>query len=413
MDERKAILLAADCGDYDSVRSLDELEALCESAFIEVVAQVEQKRHAPDPATYLGSGRLEEAAQLAKNLEANLAVVDAELSGSQLKNIEAVLEIAVYDRTMLIIDIFNERAVTNEGKLQVELAKLQYRLPRLAGLGSALSRQGGGGGGGAGARRGGGESKLEYDRRYIRDRIDTLKQKLIDVEKRRAETRKRRKKNETPVIALVGYTNVGKSSLLNRICGSDVLEKNQLFATLDPTARSFVMPSGQAVIFVDTVGFVSRLPHNLVDAFKSTLEEAAYADVVVKVCDITSSAMEEELAVTNETLESIGANGIANLTVFNKCDGSFESPNVKGLNVSAKTGEGIPQLLAAIDDMLALNLQRVVLLVPYAKAGVISAIKDSGTVHKESYVEQGIYIEATVGVRLLAQLAPYYADEQV
>ena len=281
----KVVLFAADCGGYDIERSMEELAALAQANGMEAVAEVVQKRETPEAATFLGEGRLAEGRMLCINLGAECAVFDAELSGSQIRNLEELLEVQVIDRTMLILEIFASRAVTNEGKLQTELATLQNRLPRLAGLGASLSRQGGGGGGGAGARRGAGESKLEYDRRHVRRRIDALRERLEELERRRAETRKSREKSGVPVVALVGYTNVGKSSLLNRLCGAQVLEADMLFATLDPTVRRLTLPSGLACVAVDTVGFVSRLPHKLVQAFKSTLEEAAFADVILKVCD--------------------------------------------------------------------------------------------------------------------------------
>ena len=244
----KVVLFAADCGGYDIERSMEELAALAQANGMEAVAEVVQKRETPEAATFLGEGRLAEGRMLCINLGAECAVFDAELSGSQIRNLEELLEVQVIDRTMLILEIFASRAVTNEGKLQTELATLQYRLPRLAGLGASLSRQGGGGGGGAGARRGAGESKLEYDRRHVRRRIDALRERLEELERRRAETRKSREKSGVPVVALVGYTNVGKSSLLNRLCGAQVLEADMLFATLDPTARRLTLPSGLACV---------------------------------------------------------------------------------------------------------------------------------------------------------------------
>ena len=283
---------------------------------------------------------------MCQNLEAQCAIFDAELSGSQIRNLEEFLQVEVLDRTMLILEIFARRAVTSEGKLQTELALLRYRLPRLAGLGQSLSRQGGGGGGGAGARRGAGESKLEYDRRHVRRRIEALSEKLAEVSRRREQARRSRQKSGVPVIALVGYTNVGKSSLLNRMCGAGVLEADMLFATLDPTARQLTLPSGLACVAVDTVGFVSRLPHHLVEAFQSTLEEAAYADVLVRVCDASDPESARQLAVTDEVLESLGCGGIPTVTVYNKCD---KAPGAvplmtDSLRTSAATGEGVDAL---------------------------------------------------------------------
>ena len=266
----KVILLALDQGLWDCERSLAELAALCEANHMEAVAEVTQKRQTPETGIVLGSGKLEEAAAAAAELGAVCAVFDGELTGSQIRNISTALGgLEVIDRTMLILEIFRSRAVTNEGKLQTELALLRYRLPRLQGMGESLSRQGGGGGGGGGARRGAGETKLELDRRHVHARIDALAEKLAEMEKRRGESRKARAKTGMPVVSLVGYTNVGKSSLMNALCGPSVAEADMLFATLDPTSRKLVLPSGMAVLLVDTVGFVSRLPHNLVEAFKS------------------------------------------------------------------------------------------------------------------------------------------------
>lgn len=397
-EKTKVVLFAADCGEYDMERSISELTALCESAGYEVAGEVVQKRDKPDNAAFLGEGRLYEGKLVCENLGARLAVVDAELTGVQIKNMENALDVDVIDRTMLILDIFASRAVTNEGKLQVELARLKYRLPRLAGLGTQLSRQGGGGGGTGGARRGAGESKLEYDRRYIRSRIDLLSEKLDEIEKRRAETRKNREKNSVPVIALVGYTNVGKSSLLNRLCGSEVMEKDMLFATLDPTARKFIMPSGQNVIFVDTVGFVSRLPHNLVEAFKSTLEEAKYADIIIKVCNLADNDSYEQLEVTDEVLARLGCGETPQITVYNQCDliENALMADSSALKVSAKTGEGIDNLLQALDTMLADRIVKIEAVIPYDKMQLVAAMRADGTVETEEYRENGVYVKGFV-----------------
>ena len=295
------VLLALDQGRYDMARSLDELRALADANGMDAVAEVVQKRATPEAATLLGEGKVAEARLVCQNVNAAAAIFDGELTGSQIRNISNALGgLEVIDRTMLILEIFRSRAVTNEGKLQTELALLRYRLPRLQGMGEALSRQGGGGGGGGGARRGAGETKLELDRRHVHARIDALAEKLAEMEKRRGESRKARAKTGMPVVSLVGYTNVGKSSLMNALCGPSVAEADMLFATLDPTSRKLILPSGMAVLLVDTVGFVSRLPHNLVEAFKSTLEEAAWSDVIVRVADAGDEQREEQLAVTDE-----------------------------------------------------------------------------------------------------------------
>ena len=403
------ILFAADCGEYDMERSLTELSALAEACGMETVGEVVQKRDAPEAATFLGEGRLAEGKLLCQNLGAECAVFDAELSGSQIRNTEKLLGVRVIDRTMLILEIFAQRAVTNEGKLQTELALLQYRLPRLAGLGTALSRQGGGGGGGEGARRGAGESKLEYDRRHVRRRIDTLRQRLSEMEQRRAETRKSRKKSGVPVIALVGYTNVGKSSLLNRLCGAQVKEADMLFATLDPTARRLTLPSGLACVAVDTVGFVSRLPHNLVEAFHSTLEEAAFADVILKVCDASDPQASEQLSVTDEVLASLGCADIPQIVVCNKCD---RVPNAallgpSAITVSALTGEGLEELLNQIDHALSARVRRVKALLPYDKTGEAVWLREHGVVTVEEYRAEGLYLEGVMEAAKLHHLLPY------
>ena len=376
---------------------------------MEAVAEVVQKRETPEAATFLGEGRLAEGRMLCINLGAECAVFDAELSGSQIRNLEELLEVQVIDRTMLILEIFASRAVTNEGKLQTELATLQYRLPRLAGLGASLSRQGGGGGGGAGARRGAGESKLEYDRRHVRRRIDALRERLEELERRRAETRKSREKSGVPVVALVGYTNVGKSSLLNRLCGAQVLEADMLFATLDPTVRRLTLPSGLACVAVDTVGFVSRLPHNLVQAFKSTLEEAAFADVILKVCDASDPEAAAQLAVTDDVLGELGCGDIPQIVVYNKCDRVENAAlfDTSAVRTSAVTGEGLDALLARLDAALAGRVRRIAVLLPYDKLGEATPMRENGTVLTEEYRPEGVYLEGIVKTMDLHRFTPY------
>ena len=288
---------------------------------------------------------------------------------------------------------------------------LRYWLPRLQGLGESLSRQGGGGGGGGCARRGAGESKLEYDRRHIHRRIEALEQKLVELEKRRSENRRARQKAGTPVISLVGYTNVGKSSLLNALCGAEVLEANMLFATLDPTARKLTLPSGLQVIMVDTVGFVSRLPHKLVEAFKSTLEEAAYSDVIVKVADAADELREEQLTVTDQVLSELGCDEIPQLTVYNKCDqaaGAVFEPDI--LLTSAKTRQGLDQLLAALDAALSDRVRAVKILLPYDKLALAEPMRSRGSVTVEDYRENGVYLEGFVKTSDLYRYLDYLLE---
>ena len=383
----KVILLALDQGLWDCERSLNELAALCEANHMEAVASVTQKRQTPETGIVLGSGKLEEASAAAGELGAECAVFDGELTGSQIRNISTALGgMEVIDRTMLILEIFRSRAVTNEGKLQTELALLRYRLPRLQGMGESLSRQGGGGGGGGGARRGAGETKLELDRRHVHARIDALAEKLAEMEKRRGESRKARAKTGMPVVSLVGYTNVGKSSLMNALCGPSVAEADMLFATLDPTSRKLVLPSGMAVLLVDTVGFVSRLPHNLVEAFKSTLEEAAWSDVIVRVADAGDDQREEQLAVTDEVLDGLDCADIPRLTVYNKCD----KPNALNFDpdillTSAKTGYGLDALLKKLDELLSDRVHTIRVLLPYDKLGLAAPMRERGSVQVEEY----------------------------
>lgn len=402
------VLLALDQGKYDMARSLDELRALADANGMEAVAEVTQKRSTPEAATLLGEGKVAEARLVCQNLNAAAAIFDGELTGSQIRNLSAALQVEVLDRTMLILEIFRARATTNEGKLQTELATLKYRMPRLQGLGEALSRQGGGGGGGGGARRGAGETKLELDRRYLRSRIEKLESRLKELEKRRGETRRARQKNGVPVISLVGYTNVGKSSLTNALCGAEIFEADMLFATLDPTARKCTLPSGLQVILVDTVGFVSRLPHDLVDAFKSTLEEAACSDIILKIADASDSEAAEQLSVTDEVLNDLGCGDIPQVTVYNKCDRTGVAPyDPDVLLVSAKTGYGLDSLLAKIDEILAHRVRTIEVLLPYDKLALADVFRTRGSVLAEEYRENGVYYRATVKVDDLHRFEAY------
>ncbi|MBQ6897016.1 MAG: GTPase HflX [Oscillospiraceae bacterium] len=393
----RTLIAGVDCGEYDIDDSMKELENLCEAGDLQVVCQVVQRKDNPENKYYLGEGKMAEVKELCHNNEVELCVFDCELTGSQIKNISDFLEVEVIDRTMLILEIFSKRATTSEGKLQTELALLRYQLPRLSGMGASLSRQGGGGAGGGGARRGAGESKLEYDRRHINQRIALIREKLEQVEKRRDILSEKRKKNDVPVIALTGYTNVGKSSLLNKITNSEIFEKDMLFATLDPTARRFVLPSGQNAILVDTVGFVSRLPHKLVEAFKSTLKQAKYADIVLNVCDISSEDRDNQLQITREVLDEIGVDKDNIITVYNKCDREHQPFLMEnGVRVSAKSGFGLETLLEKIDEKLSGRMQQLNILLPYSQTGLISTIRENGVVHSEEYTAEGIIVKGIV-----------------
>ena len=393
----RTLIAGVDSGEYDIDDSMKELENLCEAGDLQVVCQVVQKKDNPENKYYLGEGKMAEVKELCHNNQVELCVFDCELTGSQIKNISDFLEIEVIDRTMLILEIFSKRATTAEGKLQTELALLKYQLPRLSGMGASLSRQGGGGAGGGGARRGAGESKLEYDRRHINQRITLIKEKLEQVEKRRDLLSEKRKKNDVPVVALTGYTNVGKSSLLNKITNSEIFEKDMLFATLDPTARKFVLPSGQNAILVDTVGFVSRLPHKLVEAFKSTLKQAKYADIVLNVCDISSEDRDNQLEITRGVLDEIGVDKDNIITVYNKCDKEHQPFLMEnGVRVSAKSGFGLETLLEKIDEKLSDRMEQLDILLPYSQTGLINTIRENGVVHSEEYTADGIAVKGIV-----------------
>ncbi len=394
---QRAVLAAADTGEYDIDVSLAELAELAKTAGAEVLATVTQKRDAPDNATCLGSGRLAELCDFCEKNEANLVIFDHELSATQIRNIEEIVKVRVIDRTMLILDIFAMRAVSKEGKVQVELAQQRYRLPRLLGLGTQLSRLGGGIG-----TRGPGETKLETDRRHIRRRISFLEEELRELTRQREDLRKRRKKNGVLTAAIVGYTNVGKSTLLNALTDAGVLAEDKLFATLDPTARALKLPDGRNIVLIDTVGLIRRLPHQLIEAFKSTLEEAAGADIILNVCDITSSETQTQLEVTRTLLEEIGASDIPVLTVYNKCDLVFEKPlpiNGSRVFISAKTGEGFDEMLKTIASTLKETTRRLRVTIPYAEGGLAAQVRTEGKLLEESFNENGITLDAIVDTR--------------
>lgn len=373
---------------------LEELDQLADTAGAEVVFKMVQNRNKPDVATYIGKGKAEELSQAVKSFDAHLIICDDELSPAQIRNLEHITGIRVIDRTSVILDIFAQRAISREGKLQVELAQLKYRLPRLTGKGIELSRLGGGIG-----TRGPGEKKLETDRRYIRQRIYEIEKELKKVQKRRELARNKRKKNMIPVIALVGYTNAGKSTLMNTLTNSEVLVEDKLFATLDPTARKIVLPNNQNVVLVDTVGFINKLPHQLVDAFKATLEEVIFADVLLHIVDVSSPHMLEQIELVNNVLNSLGAHQPI-IMVYNKIDkvnSLIPLPAIKPqVSISAKTGAGIDLLLKEIENNISIDYHHICLCIPYDEANVLSKLHDEAKVINQEYRASGIYLEVYV-----------------
>lgn len=392
---QRALLVGIDTGEYDAEGSIEELSELVESAGADPVAVVMQKRDKPDGATCIGSGRLEEIKEFCTDNDIDFIVFDTELTPTQIRNIEQETDIRTIDRTMLILDIFAIRAKSNEGKLQVELAQLKYLMPRLSGKGREMSRLGGGVG-----TRGPGETKLETDRRHIRRRIESLKDELEHITNRREQLRSRRKKDGIITVAIVGYTNAGKSTLMNTLTQAGVLSENKLFATLDPTSRALKLPNGVSVMMIDTVGFVRRLPHHLVEAFKSTLEEAALADIILNVCDASSEEYKLHLKVTNSLLCELGCEGRPVIKVFNKCDlvgNPLDLPGGKdSVRICAKNGAGIDELLRKIEENLPVKLRQYTLLLPFDKASVIAVLRKAGALQSEEYTPDGILVKAIV-----------------
>ncbi len=404
----RAVLCAVDTGEFDMDYSMDELESLAETAGAEVIAHFVQKANAFEAATCIGTGKLAELAEFCENNEIDMVIFNHELTASQMRNIENATDVDVIDRTTLILDIFAQRARSAEGRLQVELAQLKYRLPRLSGMGRVLSRQGGGIGS-----RGPGEAKLETDKRYIRGRIQKLEKQLKELSKRREYAHARRKKDGVTTVAIVGYTNVGKSTLLNALTEAGVLAENMLFATLDPTSRALELPDGRTVMLIDTVGLVSRLPHNLVEAFKSTLEEAINADLILNVCDITSPAVEEQIRITKDLLAELGGETIPLITVANKCDmlrAETVALGEKSVFISAKTGYGFEKLLSAISCGLKPTVKRVKLLVPYSDAGILSFVRNNGKVFEETYELDGICADAMIDLTVFDRIEKYIME---
>ncbi len=396
--EERVILVGVSVNDGDDTeQSLDELEELAKTAGAVTVAKVIQNREAMHPGTYIGKGKIEEIRILAEQLEATGVVCDDELSPAQIKNLEDALQIKVIDRTVMILDIFASRANTKEGKIQVELAQLRYRSTRLIGLGNSLSRLGGGIG-----TRGPGEKKLEVDRRLIRDRISILKRELEGVKQTRETIRVKRQKNAIPVVAIVGYTNAGKSTLLNTLTDANVLEEDKLFATLDPTTRNLELESGQQILLTDTVGFIRKLPHHLIEAFKSTLEEAKYADVILHVVDASNPQADVQMHIVYETLEQLGVKDKPIITAFNKQDRLEEPVVMKDLRadrtvkISAKQQVGLDELLDVIETILKEQKILVEKLFSYQEAGKIQTIRKYGQLLEEEYQENGIFVRAYV-----------------
>ncbi|MFA9462898.1 MAG: GTPase HflX [Velocimicrobium sp.] len=397
-EEERIILVGVSLHDKDDTEeSLDELEELAKTAGAVTVKKVIQNRESVHPGTYIGKGKIAEIKELLYELNATTIVCDDELSPAQIKNLEMELDAKVIDRTVMILDIFASHASTREGKIQVELAQLKYRSSRLVGLGKSLSRLGGGIG-----TRGPGEKKLEMDRRFIRDRISQLNKELDEVKQARETTRKQRSKNPVPIVAIVGYTNAGKSTLLNTLTDAKVLEADKLFATLDPTTRNLVLESGQQILITDTVGFIRKLPHHLIDAFKSTLEEAKYSDIIIHVVDSANETVYNQMHTVYETLRNLDVKDKVIITAFNKQD-KLEVEQIlkdfqadKTVKISAKTGEGIKELLDTLEVVLQERKVYIEKVYSYQDAGKLQIIRKYGQLIEEEYREDGIFIKAYV-----------------
>ncbi len=408
----RALLVSVDTGEFDAEVSIDELEELAKTAGAEVVGKIIQKKQAPEKATFVGMGKLAEIVIFCQTQDIALLIFDTELSPSQQRNLERETKVRVIDRTTLILDIFAARARTAEGKLQTELAQLKYMLPRLAGQGTALSRLGGGIG-----TRGPGETKLESDKRHIRRRIQKLEEELRLLEKRRAQVRKRREKDGVQTVAIVGYTNAGKSTLMNALTGAGVLAENKLFATLDPTARALTLPDGRVVMLIDTVGLVRRLPHKLVEAFKSTLEVAADASVILNVCDASDDHCAEHLEVTQSLLSELGCEGKPIVSVMNKCDlvgDIYSMPTFgKTVMISALKKKGFEELLNAILSLLPPTRRCAEFMLPFSAGAIAARIRNEGVVEKEEYTPEGLYMKAIVEISLIDILKEYVIETEV
>lgn len=405
MEEKVILIGVSEQEGDDAEDSLAELAELVKTAGAVVVGTLIQKRESIHPGTYVGTGKVDEIAQLLAATGATGIVCDDELSPAQMKNLESILATKVMDRTLIILDIFAARATTSEGKIQVELAQLKYRLSRLSGLGKSMSRLGGGIG-----TRGPGEKKLEMDRRLINDRIAQLNRELKEVVKHRDITRAKREKNDVPVVAIVGYTNAGKSTLLNHLTDAEVLEEDKLFATLDPTTRVLELDGHQQILLTDTVGFIRKLPHHLIEAFKSTLEEAKYADYIFHVVDASNPQMDKQVHIVYETLDRLGVRNKKIVTLFNKMDQRTDDEPLQDfradhiLMISAARNEGLNEIKELLQEMLREDKVYVERVVSYAQAGMIQLVREKGELVSEEYVPEGIAIKAYVPMEVYGKL---------
>ena len=411
-EQEKVILVGVSLpGQEDTGQLLDELAFLADTAGAREVGRVIQSRDQIHPGTYVGTGKIMEIKDLLWETDASGIICDDELSPAQMKNLQDELEVKVLDRTLLILDIFAARARISEGKIQVELAQLKYRQTRLAGFGTALSRLGGGIG-----TRGPGEKKLEMDRRLIRERIGQLNRELKAVQRHRQVTREQRMESLLPVAAIVGYTNAGKSTLLNTLTGAGILAEDKLFATLDPTTRNLKLPAGQEILLTDTVGFIRKLPHHLIEAFRSTLEEARYADLIIHMADVANPQVEAQMHTVYETLRELGVEDKPVITVLNKRDLVEDLPVIRDFRadctvaLSAKTGEGLEEFLHMIEGVLRSREIHIEEIYPYRDGGKIQLIRRYGEIEEEEYQEEGIRIKAYLPARLYDKVRPSWGE---